>query len=540
MQKGRTFRTIFARLMTMCLALLLALAIGMPTVKAAGGDRTLYLYFTHTKETGKFTFRKNGKYDSQVLAELNHFLRDWRQDKQTKMDPGLFDLVWEVYQDVHATGPIYVVSAYRAPETNAMLRSKSGAVAKNSRHIQGMAMDFYIPSVSLAKLREAAMKKQVGGVGYYPASGSPFVHLDTGSVRAWPRMTAAQLKKLFPNGETLHLPSGSNTPISSSGYQLAQAEWSKCHTIPCSATPTPAPATTTFAVAQNDDGPTAGNGKTLMDWLFGNGEADEAAADGQSSPAPIAVASAPPPVPASPPASLYLGQNELPFGIGSDPLVVAEAAPVPEARPAWIENSEVAGNAVFTVASINPNVVVAPPSEPQPMPQISTTLPAPFVAAYAPAVAPEPDAQRALQMILERRAAEKATPPADLNTTGSSSGLAATGLDATALSALITGTMQAVIPQARPLAPMPPVLVFEQRSPDFIAPDLDHVAQLLVDPAFLSSSRFAIIFNHEKADLSPATELGALAPRLTIDGDPAFGLGRSYFAHGASLLVAAR
>jgi hypothetical protein len=87
-----------------------------------------------------------------------------------------------------------------------MLRSRSKGVAKTSQHTAGKAMDFYIPGVPLAKLRATAMKFQGGGVGYYPSSGSPFVHVDTGNVRSWPRMSRQQLLALFPNGETLYLP----------------------------------------------------------------------------------------------------------------------------------------------------------------------------------------------------------------------------------------------------------------------------------------------------------------------------------------------
>ncbi|RAI32807.1 hypothetical protein CH341_32045, partial [Rhodoplanes roseus] len=88
-----------------------------------------------------------------------------------------------------------------------MLRSRSSGVAKRSQHTAGKAMDFFIPGVPLEKLRKIASKKQVGGVGYYPTSGSPFVHLDVGSVRHWPRMTRRQLLALFPDGKTLHIPS---------------------------------------------------------------------------------------------------------------------------------------------------------------------------------------------------------------------------------------------------------------------------------------------------------------------------------------------
>ena len=538
MKKGGTYRTIIARLTALLFALFMVPAIGIPVAQAAGGTRTLSLYFAHTGETGTFTFRKNGKYDPVVLKQLNHFLRDWRRNEDAKMDPALFDLIWEVYQDVKATKPITVVSAYRSPTTNAMLRSKSSAVAKNSRHIQGKAMDFYIPGVPLSKLRAAAMKRQVGGVGYYPTSGSPFVHLDTGNVRAWPRMTKAQLEKLFPNGKTLHLPSGSNTPLSQSGYQLARAEWNKCHSIPCSGLSS----TTSFAVAQKDATPSAGNGKTLMDWLFGNDEADEAAADGQGpGQGPVVVASATtvPPIPAARPATLYDQTPALPFGVGSDPLVADAsapdpAAPVPQAVPTW-RTEAASDGAVFTVASISPAAVRAPTPEPQPLPSAPEPLPVPFMAAYAPAVAPEPDAQRAVQMIIERRASAEKKPQADLNTAGSRTALTAATPDANALSALISGTMQAVISDAGAVAaqsPVPVVSQFEQRNPALVAPDLDHVASLLVDPAFVSSSRFAIIFNHEGADFSPATELGNLAPNLMIGGDPAFGMGKTHFARG--------
>ena len=85
------------------------------------------------------------------------------------MDPELLDLVWEVYQKVGAREHIYVVSSYRSPATNNMLRKRSRGVAKNSQHTLGKAMDFYIPGVNLAKLRATGLRKQVGGVGYYPA-----------------------------------------------------------------------------------------------------------------------------------------------------------------------------------------------------------------------------------------------------------------------------------------------------------------------------------------------------------------------------------
>lgn len=176
------------------------------TVPAEAAKRTLKLFNAHTKESLTVTYKKDGKYIPSGLRQLNQFLRDWRRNEATKMDPELFDLIWEVYRKAGGRKPIHVVSAYRSPATNNMLRSRSRGVARNSQHTKGRAMDFFIPGVSLAKLRATGLRKEVGGVGFYPRSGSPFVHMDTGRVRHWPRMTRKQLAKVFPDGKTIHVP----------------------------------------------------------------------------------------------------------------------------------------------------------------------------------------------------------------------------------------------------------------------------------------------------------------------------------------------
>ena len=187
-------------------------------------DRTLKILFTHTGEKGEFTFKRNGRYDRAVLDKLNNILRDWRRNEPTRMDPQLFDLMWEVYQQTGSRDYIHVVSGYRSLQTNNMLRKRSRGVAKRSRHTQGQAMDFFIPGVPVSKIRKIGLKMQNGGVGYYPSSGSPFVHLDTGSVRHWPRMSRKQLAAVFPNGETVHVPSdGKPLP----GYERALAKLNK-------------------------------------------------------------------------------------------------------------------------------------------------------------------------------------------------------------------------------------------------------------------------------------------------------------------------
>ena len=183
---------------------------------------SLKLYNIHTEETATIVFKRNGVYDQAGLKKLNAFLRDWRKDQPTKMDPRLFDLLAQVYRQSGSRDYIHVVCGYRSPDTNGMLRRRSRGVAKNSLHMQGKAMDFFIPNVALPKLRAIGLKMQIGGVGFYPTSGSPFVHMDTGSVRHWPRMTRQQLVSVFPNGRTLHVPSdGKPLP----GYAQALAAY---------------------------------------------------------------------------------------------------------------------------------------------------------------------------------------------------------------------------------------------------------------------------------------------------------------------------
>src|SRR5579864_354507 len=188
---------------------------------ASNETRTLSFHHTHSDEDLTITYKRNGRYDDEALQKLNHYLRDWRSQDETVMDRHLFDILWEVYRDVDAKDPIQIISAYRSPATNAMLRRRSSAVARHSQHMLGHAMDFFIPGVSLEQIRFAGLRLQRGGVGFYPTSGSPFVHLDTGSIRHWPRMTHDQLARVFPDGRTVHVPTD-GVPLK--GYELARAD----------------------------------------------------------------------------------------------------------------------------------------------------------------------------------------------------------------------------------------------------------------------------------------------------------------------------
>lgn len=203
---------------------MVALCIGIRGTQDAianGDTRTITIKHMHTKEETTVTFRRDGRYDSAALEKLNWAMRDWRTDEPIRMDPRLFDLAWEVHRKVGSDQPFHVVSAYRSPGTNSMLRRRSRGVAKSSQHMVGKAMDFYLPDTPTAKIREVGMRLQRGGVGFYPGAHTPFVHLDAGSVRSWPRMTRDQLVRLFPDEKTVHLPADGK-PLG--GYEVAKAE----------------------------------------------------------------------------------------------------------------------------------------------------------------------------------------------------------------------------------------------------------------------------------------------------------------------------
>jgi uncharacterized protein YcbK (DUF882 family) len=204
--------------------LLLGLAAAPSSTESAianGDTRTITLSNQHTNESGSFTYMVNGYYDSAVLEKLNWFLRDWRLNEPTKMDPKLFDIIWQVYRESGSQQPLDVLSGYRSPQTNAMLRRRSRQVAEHSQHMEGRAIDAHFVDVGTAVVRDVAMRMQAGGVGFYPTGATPWVHIDSGSVRYWPRMSRDALTRLFPDGKTVFIPSdGQPMP----GYELARAE----------------------------------------------------------------------------------------------------------------------------------------------------------------------------------------------------------------------------------------------------------------------------------------------------------------------------
>jgi uncharacterized protein YcbK (DUF882 family) len=301
---------------------------------ADGQTRTLSFHHSHSGEDLTVTFKRNGRYDEAALSRLNHFLRDWRSQEQTTMDRRLFDILWEVYRDVDGKEPIQIISSYRSPATNAMLRRRSAnsGVARFSQHTQGRAMDFFIPGVPLEKIRYAGLRLQRGGVGFYPTSGSPFVHLDTGSIRHWPRMTHDQLARVFPDGRTVHIPTDGK-PLS--GYQLALAD-----------------------IQRRGDGDTssspslAGKTRTLFASLFGGKQDEE-----DDAPAPSAGKATPTgkAAPVGLVASLDARTSEA---------ANAEAIPLPRARPAAAARVQLASAAAPVPQAHKPAPVATPPRTP--------------------------------------------------------------------------------------------------------------------------------------------------------------------------------
>jgi len=145
--------------------------------------RRLRLFNVNTQERFDEVYWRNGRYVGRSLQRLNVVLRDHRARRATRMDPRLFDLLWTVQQRLGSHEPYRVVSAYRSPETNAAKRRVSRAVARNSMHMYGRAMDVRLPDRSAEGIARLAVSMRLGGVGLYRRDG--FVHLDTGPPRRW-------------------------------------------------------------------------------------------------------------------------------------------------------------------------------------------------------------------------------------------------------------------------------------------------------------------------------------------------------------------
>jgi uncharacterized protein YcbK (DUF882 family) len=150
---------------------------------AAVEHRQLSFYHTHTDKHLQVIYSIDGEYVDSALGKINAFLSDFRTGDQVIIDPHLLDLIYDVRASLNTDGTFEIISAYRSPKTNEMLRALSNGVAKNSQHVLGNAIDLRLRDVATEDLRDAAIALQRGGVGYYQSSD--FVHIDTGRVRRW-------------------------------------------------------------------------------------------------------------------------------------------------------------------------------------------------------------------------------------------------------------------------------------------------------------------------------------------------------------------
>ena len=328
--------------------LLLGANKSLQNAAAEGDTRTLSLHHVHTGEDITVTFKRDGRYDDAALKKLDWFMRDWRKQQETHMDPHLFDLLWETNRAVGGKEAIQVICGYRSPGTNAMLRARSRAsgVAQFSQHINGNAVDFYIPGAPLAAVRAEGLRLQRGGVGFYPTSGSPFVHMDTGTIRHWPRIARQELVKIFPDGKTVHIPADGH-PLP--GYAVALADVERHGAVPSGTSLEAARAAGVITASEEQVAITSGDEnaavrrpkRSLLASIFGGDEHEDQAEQ------------------AAPKQKLAMA----PTGVSPRKTVATEPiVPLPAARPKTVTVASILprprpAEQTMTTASLSPNVL---------------------------------------------------------------------------------------------------------------------------------------------------------------------------------------
>ena len=166
-------------------ALMAMPGVSQASITLGSSQRMLTFAHTHTGEKLSVVYKAGNAYIPQSLAKVAYLMRDFVNGEIHPIDTGLLDVLWQLPTNLKAQQPFEIISAYRSPATNNLLRSRSAhsGVAKDSMHLRGQAIDIRLPGVALADVRDAALDIKKGGVGYYPDSN--FVHVDTGRVRHW-------------------------------------------------------------------------------------------------------------------------------------------------------------------------------------------------------------------------------------------------------------------------------------------------------------------------------------------------------------------
>lgn len=152
-------------------------------LRGAGDIRRVKMYSGRTGEFIDTIYWVDGDYIPEAMKEVNYFMRDWRENEVVKYDPRNLDIIAATQNMLETDEPYLLLSGYRTPHTNAMLRNRSRAVASNSYHMKGMAADLRLKSRSLKQMAHAALACNSGGVGTYGRSN--FVHMDCGPIRTW-------------------------------------------------------------------------------------------------------------------------------------------------------------------------------------------------------------------------------------------------------------------------------------------------------------------------------------------------------------------
>ena len=183
--KGVTRRGMLGAFAAAALVAALTYSKAFGLLRGAGDIRKLSMYSGRTGEQIDTIYWIDGDYVPEALHEVNRFMRDWRTDSSIAMDTRTVDILAASHRMLQTDTPYVLLSGYRSPKTNSMLRSKSRAVARNSLHMKGQAADIRIQGRSVAQISRAALACSAGGVGKY--SRSNFVHVDCGDIRSWGR-----------------------------------------------------------------------------------------------------------------------------------------------------------------------------------------------------------------------------------------------------------------------------------------------------------------------------------------------------------------
>lgn len=179
-----THTTTRRRILTGGLAAASALVTPAIVQAQAPYKRTLRMQSLNSGERLTITYWADGDHLPETFSAINWFMRDLRTNTTTQMSTELLDLLWEVDQLTPSRAPLYTMSGYRSPTTNARLAARSEGVAENSFHMQGKAMDLTQDFNDVGMLYRVAKSLGKGGAGYYPTS-RPFVHLDAGPPGTW-------------------------------------------------------------------------------------------------------------------------------------------------------------------------------------------------------------------------------------------------------------------------------------------------------------------------------------------------------------------